>query len=73
MEAIIVALLPFVIRIAGIFLDKSSASAETQQKFLNFVESVQKDFGTAKLTKSYNAQKARMDKIEKENADDSIK
>lgn len=66
---IVTALLPIALRILAMFFDKKVNDVESKQKFYDLVKDLNdKGIATipASLKKSYDAQSARLDALEKE-------
>lgn len=70
--AMFTSLMPFLIRVMGLMLDKKQADIETKESFLKFVESVSKNTQSAQLKASYDQQKLRLEEILKKK-DEEIK
>ncbi len=69
MTAILMSLLPLALKIIGMAMDKKTNDVELQKKWIAFLEKASESFSNStSLKQSYDAQKARMDLIEKEGA-----
>ena len=66
---VITALIPFAIKLLGLFIDKKVNNVELKRKFYDLVDTLNKSGYAnipAKLKKSYDDQSARLDEMERQ-------
>lgn len=72
MASIILALIPLILKLLGVYFESEKASADQRQAFLKFLEAVQPQAGeSAKNRESYGEQVKRLqEQIDRENGTD---